>query len=96
MRLQTRIWRFVPAGFAVIRRPVYAPFARQLCPTPRQQSMGMKRKALDSQTLRTAKRQKEPEPDYCDVPTQKDSNGVEIWPAAANAIVNARTFIREW
>ncbi|KAK4692920.1 hypothetical protein P7C71_g4375, partial [Lecanoromycetidae sp. Uapishka_2] len=55
----------------------------------------MKRKASDSVAVRKAKRQKDPEPDYCDAATQKDSNGETIWPAAREALRDARTFIQD-
>lgn len=35
-------------------------------------------------------------PDYCDVEPRRDDAGRIIWPAPANAIEEARTFIKEW
>ena len=54
---------------------------------------GMKRKATDAKGA-APKRQKEPEPDYCDVATRKDGTGADIWPAPANAIEEARAFLK--
>ena len=56
----------------------------------------MKRKATESNTDSKAKRQKEPEADYCDVVPRKDSTGNTIWPASVQAIQRARDFLREW
>ena len=56
----------------------------------------MKRKAADSQVGSQAKRQREPEPDYCDVEIKKDGNGNVIWPAEREAMERAREFLREW
>ena len=53
----------------------------------------MKRKATDTKGL-PSKRQKEPEPDYCDVETKKDGNGAIIWPAPAEALESARAFLK--
>jgi hypothetical protein len=35
-------------------------------------------------------------PDYCEVETVKSDDGTMVWPAAAAAMEEARTFIREW
>ncbi len=35
-------------------------------------------------------------PDYCDVEPLRNEDGAVIWPAASNAIEEAREFIREW
>lgn len=56
----------------------------------------MKRKAAESIDLPASKRQKEPEPDYCDVAPQTDDDGTVVWPAAAQSIEDARNFIRRW
>ena len=56
----------------------------------------MKRKAPTSDAAPKAKRQKEPEKDYCDVEMVKDSDGYIIWPATEAAMENARAFLREW
>lgn len=56
----------------------------------------MKRKATDAKTGPKAKRQKEPEADYCDVITRKDESGDTVWPASMEAVENARSFLREW
>ena len=53
----------------------------------------MKRKATNAKGA-PSKRQKEPEPDYCDLETRKDENGADMWPAPANAIEDARAFIK--
>ncbi|KAM0799092.1 DHH family protein-like protein [Usnea florida] len=55
----------------------------------------MKRKATESSTNSKAKRQREPEADYCDVVPRKDGSGNTIWPASEQAIENARDFLRE-
>ncbi|MCJ1306521.1 hypothetical protein MMC25_000164 [Agyrium rufum] len=54
-----------------------------------------KRKAPSGELNGKAKRQKEPEKDYCDVETVRLSNGEVVWPAPAEAIKNARAFLRE-
>jgi len=56
----------------------------------------MKRKAMDSHSSPGAKRQKEPEADYCDVETVRDGQGNPIWPASGEAMEKARIFLREW
>ncbi len=56
----------------------------------------MKRKAGDSLTAPKAKRAKEPIPDYCDVAPRVDEHGASVWPASAEAIESARSFLREW
>ena len=56
----------------------------------------MKRKASGSQPSSKAKRQKEPEADYCDVETRKDGDGKTIWPASSEAMEKAREFLRDW
>ena len=56
----------------------------------------MKRKATESSTDSKAKRQKEPEADYCDVVPRKDSSGNTIWPASEQTIERARDFLRQW
>ena len=56
----------------------------------------MKRKATDSSTDSKAKRQKEPEADYCDAVSRKDGFGNTIWPASGQAIEDARDFLQEW
>ena len=56
----------------------------------------MKRKATDAQPSSKAKRQKEPEADYCDVETRKNGDGKTIWPASSEAMEQARDFLREW
>jgi len=35
-------------------------------------------------------------PDYCDVEPRRDGAGDIVWPAPANAIEEARIFIKEW
>ena len=56
----------------------------------------MKRKANGSLSETKAKRQKEPEADYCDVETRKDEDGNSIWPASGEAMERAREFLRDW
>lgn len=56
----------------------------------------MKRKATDLGTAPKAKRQREPEADYCDVTPQRDSHGNEIWPASEQSIERAREFLKAW
>ena len=56
----------------------------------------MKRKATDSGTDSKAKRQREPEADYCDVIPRKDGHGNDVWPASEQSIEGAREFLREW
>ena len=57
---------------------------------------GMKRKATNSGTDLKAKRQKEPEADYCDVVPKQDAHGSVIWPSSEQSIHNARDFLKEW
>ena len=57
---------------------------------------GMKRKATDSDTNSKAKRQREPEADYCDVIPRKDGKGNSLWPASEQSIERARSFLKEW
>lgn len=56
----------------------------------------MKRNATESHLASGRKRQKIPLPDYCDLSPQRDHNGSDIWPAAPDAIENARNFLKEW
>ena len=42
------------------------------------------------------KRERTPEPDYCDVEPRKDEEGNILWPADAAAIERARDFLKEW
>jgi len=56
----------------------------------------MKRKATEFHSSPGAKRQKEPEADYCDVETVRDGQGNPIWPALGEAMEKARIFLREW
>ena len=56
----------------------------------------MKRKALSSGSPPKAKRQREPEKEYCDVEPRRSEIGEIIWPAPVEAIENARKFLREW
>ena len=56
----------------------------------------MKRKAIDSGIAPKAKRQREPEADYCDVTPQKDCHGNAIWPASEQSIERAREFFKAW
>ena len=69
-------------------------FCRVFTQGPRSLLSGqaMKRKATDTNDA-PSKRVKEPLPDYCDVETRKDENGVSIWPATTNAIEDARDFL---
>ena len=53
----------------------------------------MKRKAASAKDA-PAKRQKEPQREYCDVETKKDVNGEPVWPAPAAALADARAFLR--
>ncbi|MCJ1352412.1 MAG: hypothetical protein MMC33_002396 [Icmadophila ericetorum] len=55
----------------------------------------MKRKAFSSGAPPKAKRQREPEKDYCDVEPQKNDAGEIIWPAPMDAIESARALLRE-
>lgn len=56
----------------------------------------MKRKATGPAATPKAKRQREPEPDYCDAKPQRAEDGSIIWPASESAIESARQFLREW
>ena len=56
---------------------------------------GMKRKASGSQISSRAKRQRDAEPEYCDVKPEKDDNGI-VWPAPVAALERARGFLKEW
>lgn len=56
----------------------------------------MKRKATDAGTDSKAKRQREPQADYCDVETRKDGHGNAIWPASEESVARAREFFEEW
>ena len=56
----------------------------------------MKRKATDSLKGPKAKRAREPLQEYCDAAPQRDEQGSIIWPASAEAIERARSFLREW
>ena len=56
----------------------------------------MKRKITDVGTESKAKRQREPEADYCDAEPQKDGHGNAIWPASEQSIESARDFLKEW
>lgn len=56
----------------------------------------MKRKATSSGTESKAKRQREPEADYCDVIPRKDGHGNAIWPASEQSIERGREFLKEW
>ena len=67
------------------RRVLSKPFVR-----------GMKRKATDSGTDSKAKRQREPQADYCDVTPRKDDHGNAIWPASEQSIYRTRAFLKEW
>lgn len=55
---------------------------------------GMKRKAIDAKGP-PSKRQRDPEPDYCDVEAKKDQDGSIIWPATAETLEDARAFLKE-
>ncbi|CAD6585485.1 MAG: hypothetical protein ASARMPRED_002178 [Alectoria sarmentosa] len=55
----------------------------------------MKRKATDLGRDSKSKRQREPQADYCDVRSQKDSHGNAIWPASEQSIERARDFLKE-
>ncbi|KAL8714755.1 MAG: hypothetical protein Q9220_001268 [cf. Caloplaca sp. 1 TL-2023] len=55
----------------------------------------MKRKAIDSKASPDAKRRKETLPDYCDVDPRQDADGAILWPAAPDAIENARDFLKQ-
>lgn len=57
---------------------------------------GMKRKATESGTDSRAKRQREPQADYCDVTPCKDDHGNVIWPASEQSIDRTRAFLKEW
>lgn len=59
-------------------------------------SRNMKRKATDAGTVSAAKRQREPQADYCDVETRKDDHGNTIWPASEDSVARARDFVKEW
>ncbi len=66
------------------------------CLLSRSSTGEMKRKATDSATVPKAKRQREPEADYCDVLPRKDGNGIVIWPASEQSVECAREFLIEW
>ena len=57
---------------------------------------GMKRKATDSGIDSRAKRQREPQAEYCDVTPRKDDDGNAIWPASEQSIDRTRAFLKEW
>ena len=73
-------------------RPTYQP-CRALS---RDSTEEMKRKATDLGRDSKPKRQREPQADYCDVRSQKDSHGNAIWPASEQSIERARDFLKEW
>ena len=69
----------------------------QSCPVlSKPRVRGMKRKATDSGTDSRAKRQREPQADYCDVTPHKDDDGNAIWPASQQSIDRTRAFLKEW
>jgi hypothetical protein len=45
---------------------------------------------------KAAKKPKPKVPDYCDVEPQRDEQGEVIWPAAKEAMEEAREFIKDW
>ena len=60
---------------------------------------GMKRKAaseLTSKVKRPKELETEPKKDYCDVAPQINSAGDIVWPAPAQAIESARSFLKNW
>ena len=66
------------------------------CLLPQIFTRDMKRKATDSATDSKAKRQREPEADYCDVLPRKNEYGDDIWPASKQSIDGAREFLKDW
>jgi len=59
-------------------------------------SWRMKRSISESAKTPKSKKQREPEPDYCDIAPKLGEDGSIIWPAPAKAIEDARTFLRQW
>ena len=58
--------------------------------------MALKRKASDAGTISRARRRIEPIADYCDESPRTDGSGSILWPASADAMEDARKFIRSW
>ena len=56
----------------------------------------MKRKSTGSEQASKVKRLKETLPDYCDTTCRNDQDGNILWPAAREAIFNARELLKEW
>ncbi|KAL9635930.1 MAG: hypothetical protein Q9164_003155 [Protoblastenia rupestris] len=55
----------------------------------------MKRKGDSIVSTPKAKRQREPEPDYCDATPRHSEDGGIIWPASSNSMQAARDFFRD-
>ena len=58
--------------------------------------MPPKRKASDAGTISRARRRIESIADYCDESPRTDGSGSVLWPASADAMEDARKFIRAW
>lgn len=58
--------------------------------------MQLKRKASDAGTVSRARRRIESIADYCDESPRLDVSGSILWPASAEAMDDARNFIRAW
>lgn len=59
-------------------------------------SLRMKRSISESVKTPKSKKQREPEPDYCDLAPKLGEDGSIIWPAPMEAIEDARKFLRQW
>lgn len=58
--------------------------------------MPLKRKASDAGTTPRARRRIESIADYCDESPRTDGSGNILWPASADAMEDARKFLRAW
>ena len=58
--------------------------------------MALKRKASDAGTISRARQRIGPIADYCDESPRTDGSGSMLWPASADAMEDAREFIRAW
>jgi len=56
----------------------------------------MKRSVSESAKTPKSKKQRELEPDYCDITPKLGEDGSIVWPAATEAIEDAGTFLKQW